>query len=101
MDQYLGWVCYKDIISVTILMDLSLRNAPEDSPAGTILTPEWPALDVNVLFYLITCPPQHEYENNFASDTQINFACDSDMIVNILIIWDADKILFSSSLSSL
>ena len=30
MDRSLGWMRYKDIISVTLLMVLSLRNAPED-----------------------------------------------------------------------
>ena len=62
MDQNLGWVSYKDIISVTVLMDLSLRNAPEDSPAGKTLTPERPALDVTVL---LSNHSHHEYENKF------------------------------------
>ena len=40
MDQSLGWMRYKDIISVTVLMVLSLRNAPEDRKTQ-LLRDQW------------------------------------------------------------
>ena len=54
MDQSLGWVCYKDIISVTVLMVLSLRNAPEDKTNPAAEGPRGVSVSYAMFCYSIT-----------------------------------------------